>query len=231
MFGKDKTSFVLYTSFYDALQDLPLDRKGMLLDLIFNYEIHGNTAAFEEHFKDLPNDVKMAFRFIKGQLDKDQEKWRDVCSKRADAGKKSASVRWGKQPSTKDNKDDQDLTKITNVNFVKNKITKITDNEYEYEDDNDVVVKTTTARARVATTNKKRQSKFYVPGRTDAECCRALMVAQKFTVSRLIEMAKGIPRDVNLNGNPIWEFDEEMDVAVAYWILKQTKQKNSEREQ
>ena len=132
MLSKDKTSFVLYTSFYDALQDLPLDRKGMLLDLIFNYEIHGDTDAFEEHFKDLPNDVKMAFRFIKGQLDKDQEKWRDVCSKRAAAGRKSGVVRAAQQ-------NEQAGTKRTNVQFVQQNEqagTKRTDNENDNENEN-----------------------------------------------------------------------------------------------
>ena len=227
MLSKDKTSFVLYTSFYDALQDLPLDRKGMLLDLIFNYEIHGDTDAFEEHFKDLPNDVKMAFRFIKGQLDKDQEKWRDVCSKRAAAGRKSGVVRAAQQ-------NEQAGTKRTNVHFVEQTGTKRTDNEYDNEYDNDDVVDTPSAHARTTTppTHKKIESyrktlanKFYIKGEDDAFCRMVLNQARTYDQKKIEEMANGIPRRYTVEGREIWEWSQRVDVAVGYrvWVERVVK--------
>lgn len=237
MLSKDKTSFVLYTSFYDALQDLPLDRKGMLLDLIFNYEIHGDTDAFEEHFKDLPNDVKMAFRFIKGQLDKDQEKWRDVCSKRAAAGRKSGVVRAAQQneqksgPAKLDNFVGDKGTKRTNVHFVEQTGTKRTDNEYDNEYDD--VVDTTSAHARTTPpTHKKIESyrktlanKFYIKGEDDAFCRMVLNQARTYDQKKIEEMANGVPRRYTVEGREIWEWSQRVDVAVGYrvWVERVVK--------
>lgn len=234
MLSKDKTSFVLYTSFYEALSDLPLDRKGMLLDLIFKYEIHGDTDEFEKHFADLPNDVKMAFRFIKGQLDKDQERWREVCSKRAEAGRKGADAKWGKQDITNDNKDNncqQPMAKIANVNFAIKPMAKMADNdnEYEYEND-DVVVNNNNTRACATTatpTDKKIESyrkalknKFYIKGEDDSFCRMVLKQAREFDQKKIQEMANGNPRGFTIDGKEVWEWSQRVDVAVGYrvWI-------------
>ena len=226
MLSKDKTSFVLYTSFYDALQDLPLDRKGMLLDLIFKYEIYGDTDEFEKHFADLPNDVKMAFRFIKGQLDKDQERWREVCSKRAEAGKKSADVRWGKQSKTGVSLPEQNITKITNVKSVKTKITKITDNDNEYENDTHKCVCNNARDAHTGVcathTRKIKQPKFFVHGKTDGECQAALAIMRKLDDDTLDDVATGAPLDTTLDGNPIWRTgSRELDMGAAYWVQQE----------
>ena len=221
MLSKDKTSFVLYTSFYEALSDLPLDRKGMLLDLIFKYEIHGDTDEFEKHFADLPNDVKMAFRFIKGQLDKDQERWREVCSKRAEAGRKSGIVRAAQQ-------NEQTGTKQTNVHFVEQIRTKRTDNEYDNEYENDVVVDNNNARARATTTTptfkkiesyrKQLANKFYIKGEDDAFCRMVLKQAREFNQKAIERMANGEPRNVTIDGKEIWEWSQRVDVAVGYRV-------------
>lgn len=220
MLSKDKTSFVLYTSFYDALQDLPLDRKGMLLDLIFKYEIYGDTDEFEKHFADLPNDVKMAFRFIKGQLDKDQERWREVCSKRAEAGKKSGVVRAAKQ-------NEQMGTKRTNVHFVEQTRTKRTDNEYDNEYENDThkcVCNNARAHTGVCATHtrKIKQPKFFVHGKTDGECQAALAIMRKLDDDTLDDVATGAPLDTTLDGNPIWRTgSRELDMGAAYWVQQE----------
>ena len=229
MLSKDKTRFVLYVSFYDALQDLPLDRKGMLLDLIFNYEIHGDTDAFEAQFTDMPNDVKMAFRFIKGQLDKDQEKWREVCSKRAAAGRKSANVRWGDQNKANATVAEQNITKITNVKSVKTKITKITDNEYDNEYDNDVVVdnnahvRATTSTPTIKQIESYRKAlanKFYIKGEDDAFCRAVLQQTREFPQDCVRNMANGVPRTITMDGKAVWQWSERVDIAAGYrvWI-------------
>lgn len=223
MLSKDKTSFVLYTSFYEALSDLPLDRKGMLLDLIFKYEIHGDTDEFEKHFADLPNDVKMAFRFIKGQLDKDQERWREVCSKRAEAGRKSGIVRAAQQ-------NEQTGTKRTNVHFVEQTGTKRTDNEYEYDNEyeNDDVVDNNNARTRATTTTptikkierwrKQLANKFYIKGEDDAFCRMVLKQAREFNQKAIERMANGEPRNITIDGKEVWEWSQRVDVAVGYRV-------------
>lgn len=247
MLSKDKTSFVLYTSFYEALADLPLDRKGMLLDLIFQYEIHGDTDVFERHFTDLPNDVKMAFRFIKGQLDKDQSKWKEVCAARSKNGKRGADSRWGGNTvqtdanadnDSKNNKDDIKMAKMANAKFAINiiakdgkaisQMAKMADNEYDNEYENDVVVNTTTARARVTTappTLKKIESyrkslanKFYIKGEDDAFCRVVLKQAREFNQQKIQEMANGVTRNYTVAGEPVWEWSQRVDIAVGYRV-------------
>ena len=224
MINKDKTSFVLYTSFYEALADLPLDRKGMLLDLIFQYEIWGDTDAFEKQFADLPNDVKMAFRFIKGQLDKDQERWREVCQIRAESGKKGASARWKKQNITTDsnchichNKNGKPISKMAKM--ADNEY----DNEYEY-DTHKCVCNNARAHAKACDTHtrKVKQSKFFVHGRTDGECQAALAIMRKLDNDTLDDVATGAPMDTTLDGNPIWRTgSRELDMGAAYWVLQE----------
>jgi hypothetical protein len=102
MLSKDKISFVLYTSFYEAVRDLPLDRKGMLLDIIFQYE---NGQFDEKIFAEYPPEVKMAFSFIRRNLDKDHEKWQETINQRVEAGKAGAAARW--QNKAADGKNDK----------------------------------------------------------------------------------------------------------------------------
>lgn len=66
--------------------------------------------------------TRMAFRFMAAQLDRDQEKWEEVCRKRSEAGKKSAEVR-------------ARTAKGTNVDFVEQCLTNPTDTESESESD------------------------------------------------------------------------------------------------
>ena len=232
MLNRDKASFVLYTSFYDAVQDLAWDRKGMLLDLIFKYEIHGDTDEFQSQFQDMPGDVKMAFRFIKGQLEKDKSKWRDVCAKRAEAGAKGAKAKWGDKPMTTDGKD-------SNCHFCHKEngkrilgMAKMADNEYEYDND---VVDNNNARARAndappaqapvgkSAATSSTANKFFVKGRSDAECNAALIRARQIDTKALVQMARGAPQNITLEGKPIWLFDEIMDAAVACRVLTERK--------
>ena len=226
MLSKDKTSFVLYTNFYEALQDLPLDRVGMVLHLIFKYEIHGDNSDFQSYFTDMPGDVKMAFRFIRGQLDKDAAKWRETCAKRSESGAIGAKKKW--QNMAKDGKNsnchichDENGNAITPMAKMAD---SVVDNENDNDNENDVIVG---ARALTVTTTKKIH-KFYQPGKSksDAEYRAGLIRYWKEPDDKLKKAA-----------NADWSYDEITSAEstpdgfeyldfvrdCAYYILKARK--------
>ncbi len=134
-----KNSFVLYTDFYEVLKDLSDEQLGLLHRVIYRYVISGNDTEAKIL---LSPEVKMAFNFIKLQIDKNKEKWEETKEKRAEAGKKGMQNRWNEDITkitniTKDNKNNKVIKQITKItkdnNVIDNndditKITSITDN-------------------------------------------------------------------------------------------------------
>ena len=116
----ERESFILYTSFYEPLKYLNDAQMGKLFKAIFEYQINGNT--------NVENEIRIAFEFIKNQLDIDAEKWKDEKQKRSEAGKKGMAKRW--------NKDSNIITSDNKNNSVINAITKITDNVNENVNEN-----------------------------------------------------------------------------------------------
>lgn len=74
-----RNSFVLYTDYYEHLEDLTDEEIGQLTRHIFQYAM-GNEVAIDNRV------VKMTFSFIRQQMDKDAEKYETTCQKRAEAG-------------------------------------------------------------------------------------------------------------------------------------------------
>ena len=75
----ERESFILYTSFYEPLKYLNDTQMGKLFRAIFEYQIKGNI--------NVDNDIRIAFEFIKNQLDIDAEKWKGEKQKRSEAGR------------------------------------------------------------------------------------------------------------------------------------------------
>ena len=75
-----KNNFLLYTSDYKCIKDLPLEQKGALLDAIFEYASTGTII-------DLPPVVSMAFNFFRSHIDDNTEKWNEKVEKRRAAGR------------------------------------------------------------------------------------------------------------------------------------------------
>ena len=76
---KEKESFILYNSFYEPIKALKNEQLGKLLRAIFNYTINGEITQDSE--------IMVAFMFIKNQIDRDAEKWKDERNKRKEAGR------------------------------------------------------------------------------------------------------------------------------------------------
>jgi hypothetical protein len=73
-------SFVLLNKYGDIFKDLNDKQAGVLIKAIFEYQIEGKLA----HLSDL--ELKMAFKFIKRDLDYNNSKYQQICQKRAESG-------------------------------------------------------------------------------------------------------------------------------------------------
>ncbi|MBR1980184.1 DUF6291 domain-containing protein [Candidatus Proelusimicrobium excrementi] len=78
----EKNSFVLRNEYLDIFTDLSDNQAGVLIKAVYKY-----AAAKEmpEGLKDV--EVKMAFKFIKKDIDYDTAKYEEICEKRSEAGK------------------------------------------------------------------------------------------------------------------------------------------------
>lgn len=122
-----KDSFVLYTKYLDNIQALSMEQRGMLFTSLMLY-------ASGQDPEEMDPVTAMAFSFIKSQMDKDIEKYNETCAKRSEAGK------LGGRPKK------QEEAKKANgfsENQKKQGKAKKADNEYEYDNDNDLLKENT----------------------------------------------------------------------------------------
>lgn len=122
-----KDSFVLYTKYLDNIQALSMEQRGMLFTSLMLY-------ASGQEPEEMDPVTAMAFSFIKSQMDKDIEKYNETCAKRSEAGK------LGGRPKK------QEEAKKSNgfsENQKKQGKAKKADNEYEYDNDNDLLKENT----------------------------------------------------------------------------------------
>lgn len=78
-----KKSIIIYADCIAILEDLTYEQAGRLFKAILSYvndepvtEIEGDPA------------IKMAFKVLKTQIDRDAEKYDEICKKRSEAGKR-----------------------------------------------------------------------------------------------------------------------------------------------
>ena len=116
----DKSSFLIYLDYQEQFELLTDEQAGQLIKAIIKYEKTGEIAK-------LDGMTKMAFSFIKQQLDRDNEKWKEEKQKRSEAGKKGMANRW-KNNNNADNNDNNVITNNNNDNSVKNDITRYNKN-------------------------------------------------------------------------------------------------------
>ena len=76
-----KNSFVLYTSYQEQIDLLTMEQRGRLLTAILAYAA-GETPS------DMDDVTRMAFSFIRSDMDKNEEKYQKTVEARREAGKK-----------------------------------------------------------------------------------------------------------------------------------------------
>ena len=107
----DKASFLIYLDYEEQFKLLTDEQAGQLIKTIIKYEKTGEIV-------ELDGITKMAFSFIKQQLDRDREKWQEERKKRSEAGKKGMNNRWNK--SSNMHKEDIDTANDNSVIDVNN---------------------------------------------------------------------------------------------------------------
>ena len=96
----DKKSFLLYSDYIEHLECLTDEECGILMKSVFRY-------VGSKDCPELSGAVKMAFSFIKQQLDRDSEKYDRIVERRREAGRKGGL------------KKAQNNQTVANANFVK----------------------------------------------------------------------------------------------------------------
>ena len=88
LFVKLRTSFVFYYDWLDLLEDQSFENKGRLIDAISKLHLNGEDVTDE-----MPEGIKMLFKQMKKQFERDGEKYNAVIEKRRNAGIKSGIAR------------------------------------------------------------------------------------------------------------------------------------------
>ena len=89
----EKSGFLLYKEQFDGISQLSLIERGELLTAIYQYQIHGNISV------NLSVSASMAFMFIKGQFERDKQKYSETCEKR----KRAVETRYQPSPTNEYN--------------------------------------------------------------------------------------------------------------------------------
>ena len=128
----EKKSFMLYFDSFVQWQLLNIEQRGLLITALFEYTIEGKELETEDGM------LKLAFSFIRSQIDRDSNKYEETCKKRAESIKK----RWENAKNTNEYNCIQTNTKNTNVYNCISEDTKHTDTDTEKETDTDIVTVT-----------------------------------------------------------------------------------------
>ena len=89
----DKNSFLMYLDYEEQFNLLTDEQIGQLMRAIIKYEKSGEIP-------ELDGMLKMAFSFIKTQLDRDREKYNKKCEKNKENGKRGGRPKKEKQEDT-----------------------------------------------------------------------------------------------------------------------------------
>jgi hypothetical protein len=111
MTEKKQNSFILYHDTYEKIRTLPLVDLGILFKMIYEYEINGIMLDTDNSV------IKMAFSFIRAELDRNRQRYVSVCNRNKNNIKKR-------------------YTKTTTGKSGIPKPTKSTDNDNDTDTDN-----------------------------------------------------------------------------------------------
>lgn len=124
-------SFILYTSYYALIEGLTDEQLGQLTRAIFLYARDGKTINLEPV-------VRMAFAFIKDNIERNQDKYQAKCEKnRQIALERERKKREAREKAGNTNVHERTRTCENNTN-VHERSPYDNDNDNEYDNDNDV---------------------------------------------------------------------------------------------
>ena len=126
-------SFILYTSYYALIEGLSDEQLGQLTRAIFLYARDGKTINLEPV-------VRMAFAFIKDNIERNQDKYQAKCEKnRQIALERERKKREAREKAGNTNVHERSRTCENNTNVhERSPYDNDNDNDNEYDNDNDV---------------------------------------------------------------------------------------------
>lgn len=126
-------SFILYTSYYALIEGLTDEQLGQLTRAIFLYARDGKTINLEPV-------VRMAFAFIKDNIERNQDKYQAKCEKnRQIALERERKKREAREKAGNTNVHERTRTCENNTNVhERSPYDNDNDNEYDNDNDNDV---------------------------------------------------------------------------------------------
>lgn len=126
-------SFILYTSYYALIEGLTDEQLGQLTRAIFLYARDGKTIKLEPV-------VRMAFAFIKDNIERNQDKYQAKCEKnRQIALERERKKREAREKAGNTNVHERSRTCENNTNVhERSPYDNDNDNEYDNDNDNDV---------------------------------------------------------------------------------------------
>ena len=127
----EKKSFLLYTSYLDNVEILSDEEAGQLLKAIYAF-------VNDNEIPKLDRVVQLTFNPIKAHLERDKEKYKEICRKRSE----NIQKRWEKTKNTNEYnciQTDTNYTDNENENENVNVNENVNDNDYEnaYDNEND----------------------------------------------------------------------------------------------
>lgn len=159
-----KDSFVFRISWQEVLMDYPPEVRLEVYDAIIAYAASGTLTELKPL-------AKMAFSFIKRDLDIAAEKYQDVVTKKAEAGRKGMKSRWKKNNTdNKNNKCYSEITDVTPITNITDKCKVISDKCEEMD--------SSTQKEEVKEENPEPEFPPYEPSPTLEECYNELITSE-----------------------------------------------------
>jgi hypothetical protein len=99
----ERTNFILAYKYNDIFNDLSDKQAGVLIKAIFKYQFNGAIASFND------NELKMAFKFIKKDMDYNNHKYQQICEKNRGNGLKGGRPKLAQVPLNAEKKGEKSI--------------------------------------------------------------------------------------------------------------------------
>ena len=107
-----ESTFVLAKNYKDIFLEMSDKQAGRLIKAIYEYVAAGDSSAWLDDVE-----LRMAFKFIRQDIDFNNERWKKTLEARSQAGKKGNEKRWGKVSQNSKSTHDlsQNVANVANV--------------------------------------------------------------------------------------------------------------------
>lgn len=127
----EKKSFLLYTGYFEQIEMLNIEQRGILLTAIMAFQTDAKMPEMDSL-------TKMAFSFISADMRRDNEKYEEIVERRKESGRKGGLVTQAKRASAKSasfaSKTDLKQNQANQANQADNVNVDVNDNDNENVD-------------------------------------------------------------------------------------------------